>query len=123
MSVIREREFVLRGAFSIKLKIRCVLQTGLRSIVLAEHPIGKKFDFEPGDLLNGIPVREVGIPRMTDKDGKQKYNCWGLSLRMQWIQFILKKEMLWRLLTSRKKRIEKVKETDLFSDGNRKDCK
>ena len=48
--------------------------------MLAEHPIGKKFDFEPGDLLNGIPVREVGIPRMTDKDGKQKYNCWGFIL-------------------------------------------
>ncbi|WMS88378.1 hypothetical protein [Pleionea litopenaei] len=70
----------MTGASSIKFKVRCVLQTGLRSVVIAEHPEGETFEFKPGDLLNGIAVKEIGIPRKTDKDDKQMFNCRSFTL-------------------------------------------
>ena len=65
---------------STNFKVLGVLQTGIRSVVIAEYPSDEPFEFESGDLLNDKPVREIDIPRKIDSEGNQMRNCWAFTL-------------------------------------------
>ncbi len=57
-----------------------VLQTSARSVVICERQDNVDFNFESGMLLDGISVKDMGMPRILDEDGNPRLNCLAFSL-------------------------------------------
>jgi len=57
-----------------------VLQTSARSVVICERQEEDDFNFESGMMLGGVPVKDMGMPRILDKDDEPRLNCLAFSL-------------------------------------------
>ena len=57
-----------------------VLQTSARSVVICEQQDDFDFNFESGMMLDGISIRDMGMPRILDESGNPRSNCLAFSL-------------------------------------------